>query len=179
MLQKDSMSLTLEVFFLEPSKEHYLMDISRKTNIAHPSIKKNLSVLLKSKIIKKEIQKKGSRKFPIFKALIDNKEFKTLKMIYNIKSIYKSGLSNFLKGELFPKCIILFGSYRRGEDFEDSDIDIFIECKEEKLDLTHFEKILKRKIQLHFKNNFSDYSKELKNNIINGIVFEGFLEGYL
>ena len=32
--------------------------------------------------------------------------------------------------------------------------------------------------ELHFNDNFNSYSKELKNNIINGIVISGFLEGY-
>lgn len=178
MLQKSSLIKTLELFFLEPSKEHYLIDISRNTLIAHTSIKNNLIALIKSGLIKKEIQKKGSRKFPVFRALIDYPEFKSKKMIYNLNSIYESGLPNFIKDKLSPKCIVLFGSYRRGEDFEDSDIDIFIECREEKIDLSNYEKILKRKIQLHFKEKFSNYPKELKNNIINGIVLGGFLEGY-
>ena len=39
MLQKNSIYKTLEIFFLEPTKEHYLIEISRKANIAHTSIK--------------------------------------------------------------------------------------------------------------------------------------------
>ena len=77
-----------------------------------------------------------------------------------------------------PKSIVLFGSYQRGEDIENSDIDLFIESKKEKLDINIFEKKLKRKIELHFKEDFTSYPKELKNNIINGIVLSGFLEGY-
>ena len=75
-----------------------------------------------------------------------------------------------------PKSIIVFGSYAKGEDIEDSDIDIFVECEEEKLDLEPFEKQLKRKVQFHFKENFKAYSKELRNNIINGIILRGYLE---
>ena len=41
-----------------------------------------------------------------------------------------------------------------------------------------FEKKLGRKIELHFNDTFNSYSKELKNNIINGMVLGGFLEGY-
>ena len=77
-----------------------------------------------------------------------------------------------------PKTIVLFGSYRRGEDVEESDIDIFLECKKENVNVERFEKKLGRKIQLHFQENFNAYPKELKNNIINGIVLSGFLEGY-
>ena len=54
-----------------------------------------------------------------------------------------------------------------------------IECKKEELDLAKFEKKLSRKIELHFNERFISYPKELKNNIMNGIVLSGFLEGYL
>ena len=89
----------------------------------------------------------------------------------------ESGLIEYLEEKLFPKVIVLFGSYRKGEDMIDSDIDLFVECKKEELNLSLFEKKLKRKIQLHFKEDFNSFPKELKNNIINGIVLYGFLEG--
>ena len=53
-----------------------------------------------------------------------------------------------------------------------------VECKKEELDLSRFENKLGRRIQVHFKENFNAYPKELKNNIINGAVVSGFLEGY-
>lgn len=170
--------MVLEVFFIEPSKEHYLMNISRTINIAHTSVKQNLIKLVKRGLINQETQRKGKRNFPVYKANKDNKEFKRYKMIYNITSLLESRLIDFLEEKIAPKAIILFGSYRRGEDLEDSDIDIFIEGIEEKIDLKIFEKKLKRKIQLHFKKDFNTYPKELKNNIINGILLQGFLEAY-
>ena len=84
----------------------------------------------------------------------------------------------FIEEKLMPKSIVLFGSYRRGEDTESSDIDLFVECKEESINLKPFEKVLGRKIEIHFKEDFMSYPKELKNNIINGIVLNGFLDGY-
>jgi len=77
-----------------------------------------------------------------------------------------------------PKVIILFGSYQRGEDIEESDIDIFVEGKKEELNLDKFKKQLKRNIQLHFQEDFKKYPKELKNNIVNGIMLDGYLEAY-
>ena len=61
---------------------------------------------------------------------------------------------------------------------EGSDIDLFVECRKEEINLKRFEKKLGRKIELHFNENFLSYPKELKNNIINGMVLSGFLEGY-
>lgn len=177
MLQKSSMFKTEEIFFIEPSKKHYVADISRTTKIAHTSIKKNIQKLQKENLIKEIKEIRGSRTFPHFLANINNK-FIEQKMIYNISSLLKSNLITFLEEKLMPKSIVIFGSYRRGEDREGSDIDIFVETKNEQIDLKKFEKRLKRKIQLHFKENFNDYSKELKNNIINGVVLFGFLEGF-
>jgi predicted nucleotidyltransferase len=178
MLQKSSTFKTAEIFFINPSKEYYLMDISRTIGLAHTSVKKSLKELIKLEIIKESIKKRGKRKFPFYKANLDEEIFKRHKIVYNISSILNSGLINFIEEKLSPKSVVLFGSYQRGEDIESSDIDLFVECKEEQLNIGIFEKKLKRKIQLHFRENFISYPKELKNNIINGIVLKGFLEGY-
>ena len=178
MLQKSSIIKTMEIFFLEPTKKHYLIEISRKTGIAHTSIKKNLNKLLDNKIIKKETEIKASRKFPIYTANIDEKQYKNYKTISNIQSIIEKRLIKYIQDKLMPKSIVLFGSYARGEDTEESDIDIFVECKSKKISLEKFEKELNRKIQLHFKQDFTKYPKELKNNIINGVTLSGFLQGY-
>lgn len=178
MLQKSSIVRTAEIFFVNPNKKHYLMEVSRTIGLAHTSVKKNLINLVKSGLIIELVEKKGGRKFPIYKANRDNKNFKKYKTIYNISSILESKLVGFIEEKLMPKSIVLFGSYQRGEDTEKSDIDLFIECKKKELDLNPFEKKLKRKVELHFKENFTSYPDELKNNIINGMVLSGFLEGY-
>jgi len=173
MLQKYSLWKTLTVFFIEPTKEHYLMDISRKINLAHTSVKKNLTELVKLGLVKESINKQGTRNFPVYKA--DMNHYKTYKKIHNQLSVEE--LIEYLNDSLFPKAIVLFGSYQKGEDTENSDIDIFVQCKKTDIELKRFEKKLYRKIQLHFNQEFS-FSKEVKNNIINGIVLKGFLEGY-
>ncbi len=178
MLQKSSMLRTAEIFFVNPTKKNYLMDISRNIGLAHTSVKKNLDKLVKLELITESVEKRGGRKFPLYRANLDNKTFKKYKIIYNISSILESKLIEFIEEKLMPKSIVLFGSYQRGEDIENSDIDIFIECKKEELDISSFEKKLGRKIELHFNNNFNSYPKELKNNIVNGMVLSGFLEGY-
>lgn len=172
MLQKCSIIKVAAVFFNEPVKNHYLIEISKKSKLAHTSVKKHLTTLKNLSIIKESIEEKGNRKFPIYKANINDETYRYYKKIYNILQLKE--LTKFLKDSLMPKSIVLFGSYQKGEDIENSDIDIFIECKEEKIDLTKFR--LNRNIQLHFKKNFSEYPKELKNNIINGTTLAGYLE---
>ena len=178
MLQKYSVWKTMGIFFENPTKEHYLIDLSRTIKLSHTSVKNNINQLLKEEFIIETIEKKGSRKFPIYKANINNNKYKQYKRIFNQLSIIDSGLIEYLEQEITPNNIILFGSYQRGEDIEDSDIDLFIESKNKELNLRNFEKKLKRRIQIHFKENFSSYPKELKNNIINGIIIYGFLEAF-
>jgi predicted nucleotidyltransferase len=152
------------------------MEISKTTKTAHTSVKNNLNKLVKLNVIKKSSETKGKRKFPFYKSNLDSEEYKKFKKIYNLASLFE--LAGFLNDSLMPKCIVLFGSYQRGEDTEESDIDLFIECKRKDVELSRFEKQLKRKIQLHFNENFTSLPNEMKNNIINGVVLKGFLEGY-
>lgn len=178
MLQKSSIEHVLSFFFLFPTRSHNLIGISRIVGIAHTSVKKNLTALVKLGFITEMFEKKGKRKFPVYKAKRENMLFQQYKLLYNLRFLYESNLIKYMEEKLSPRTIIVFGSYRRGEDVEDSDIDIYVECREENIMLQTFEKKLGRKIELHFNEDFASYSKELKNNIINGIVIGGFLEGY-
>ncbi len=178
MLQKSSMQLVMEVFFRFPTREHTLKEISNYSKIAHTSVKKNLQKLMKIGLIKQKIERKGTRKFPIYQAYKENKVFIQYKKVYNLQTIMESGIINSIEEKLMPKCIVMFGSFQRGEDTEESDIDLFVEGKKEEMKLIQFEEKIGRKIQIHFKDNFISYPKELKNNLINGIVLHGFLEGY-
>ncbi len=176
MLQNCTMMKVARVFFDFPTKEHYLKEISRKSGIAHTSVKGNLIYLKKEGIINEFVEKKGKREFPIYKANLESQNYKNLKKIHNMIILQDSGLIEFLRDKLMPKCIVLFGSYQKGEDLEYSDIDLYIQCAKEELNLEKFRKILNRKIQLHFNEEFNNYPDELKNNIINGIVIYGYLE---
>mgnify|MGYP001586240750 CR=1 FL=1 len=178
MLQKSNTWKILEIFFNEPTKYHYLIDISRKIKLAHTSVKDVLNELIKEELILKIVEKKGRRNFPLYKANLSEKRFKRYKRIFNIYSLLESGLIEYIEEKLSPKSVVLFGSYEHGDDDEESDIDIYLECKKEEIETEKFEKKLKRKLQLHFNERFSTYSNELKNNIINGFILSGFLEGY-
>ncbi len=168
----------MSVFYMFPTRSMTLKDISIYTRLAHTSVKQNLRKLIKVGLIVEKIEKKGKRKFPVYETNSSNKLFVRYKKIYNLQVIIESCVIEYLEEKLMPKCIVLFGSYQRGEDTEESDIDLFVEGKQEDIQLRPFEKRLGRKIEVHFKEHFGDYSKELKNNMINGVVLHGFLEGY-
>ncbi len=178
MLQKSSIQAVLEVFFHFPTKTHTLKEISSRIKIAHTSVKQNLQILVKTGLIRQQTEQIGKRRFPKYKANRNNRLFIQYKKIYNLQLILESGIISYLEEELMPSCMVLFGSFQRGEDIEESDLDLFLESEKKDIQLKQFEKKIGRKIEIHFNEHFTSYPKELKNNIINGVVLHGFLEGY-
>lgn len=176
MLQNYNIWKTASVFFYEPTAKHYLKEISLKTKVAHTSVKKHLSGLVKQKIILEKFEKKGKRIYPIYSSNLEGEKYRHYKTIFNLDNIFHSNLIKHLEESIMPKSIVLFGSFPIGEDIEDSDIDLFIEAEEVSLDLSKYKKKLKRRIQLHFNKDFNSYPIELKNNILNGKTLSGNLE---
>ena len=84
-------------------------------------------------------------------------------------------LIDFIQKQTLPSSIILFGSGAKATFTEKSDIDIFVEAKDSGLDILKFEKRLKRKINLLYESNINNLSKELRNNIANGVILYGFI----
>ena len=70
---------------------------------------------------------------------------------------------DFLVDSLSPDAIVLFGSAARGEDIEDSDIDLLVIAKETGIDLGRFEERIQRRISIHFEPKISEIPKELLN----------------
>ena len=119
MVQTCSYLKTLEVFFAEPTKIHFIKEISKKIGIAPTSIRNNIAQLNKDELIIPQ----ESKPFNGYVANRDNEKFVFLKRVYNLYSLRK--LKEYLEKNLFPKLAVVFGSYSIGEDIEDSDIDIY------------------------------------------------------
>ena len=170
MIEKSTIEKVLAVFFENPSREFHLRELSRLLKLSMPTIISATDNLAKEKLIIKE---KGK----VVTKVMANREsiyFSRYKRLYNLELVYNSNLTNFLS-EAYnnPKLIILFGSFSRGEDIEKSDIDIaVITNKKLSLDLTKYEDILKKAINVH-EVNLDKISKEFKANLLNGIMLEG------
>lgn len=168
----------LEVLFKHPDKEFSLSDLAKEAGVAKANIGNILSELEKYGLI--QITKLS--KIWRISANRTSWMFIKNKIVYNLNFIYQSGVIEFLN-EYFkhPKSIILFGSFRKGEDTTGSDIDIAIETDEKEYkvmglrELIAFENLVGRKIQLHFFNK-KNIESFLFNAIANGIVLLGYLE---
>ena len=172
MLQNYNRYRILQEFFDFPTKGFLIRELSRRTKIAQPSVINHVKALLEEDLIIKE----EAKPYPLFKANRENERFKILKTFNLILRMNSYGLLDYIWDNTFPNVIVLFGSASKGEDIESSDIDLFVQAREKKLNLSKFEKMLNRKISLFFKEDFSKLNDELKNNIINGIKLKGYLK---
>jgi predicted nucleotidyltransferase len=171
MIQNYNTYRVLQLFFDYPSKHFQLREICRILKLGLPSVRNHIKKLEKFGFIRKEKKR-------VYASFISNRNelFKIYKRNDVLLRLYETGLIESLSNTFVPDVIVLFGSASRGEDIETSDIDLFLIAKEKKIKLDIFEKKLKRKISLHFENDILDTPKELKNNIINGIVVYGYLK---
>jgi len=169
----------LNFFIKEPEKQFHIRQISKLLGKSPTTISKYLKELKEKNILKSE--KKLNHL--LFKANVENKKFKQLKLNYNLNLLYGSGLIDYLVKELnYPEAIILFGSFAKAENSSVSDIDLLIISPSKKdIKLTNFEKRVGHKIQIfiHSKKDIEkikEKNKELLNNWINGITLYGFWE---
>ena len=170
---KSSIWKVFEIFVDEPAKIHFIKEISRKISLSPTSVKKHIEDLEKSQMI---VRKKGERFFGYI-ADRDNEKFLFYMKIFNIIKIKESGLLTSLSSALYPKAIVLYGSFFRGEDTEESDIDFFILSEKNKhLNLEDFEKKLKRNIHLIIEPNLKKVNKNIRLEILNGLVLEGYIK---
>ncbi len=174
MRRKNIKEKIKEYFFIHPTEKLRVRQLSSKTLLPLPSVIKYCKELEKEKILK-TIKMEN---VVFYTANIECEEYKIEKKLFNIKSIYNSGLIEEIKENYGNPVIVLFGSYSKGEDIESSDIDLYVETSSEKdINLIKYEKKLNRKIELHkYKNIFDIKNKHLRNNIINGITLNGFLK---
>ena len=169
MIQNWSRYCVLQQFFNFPRKAFLIRELSRNTKLAATAVRIHLKALLKEGLIIRESQ----GLYPTFKAETNNALYKLLKSQNLVLRLNQSGILSILEKTLYPTCVVLFGSASRGEDTEESDIDLFIQAKQSKIDLSKFGKTLNRKINLLFESDFKTVSPELINNLANGVVLYG------
>ena len=174
MLQNYNKWKVASQFFDNPLSELQLREISRNIQLSLPSVKNYLLELEKEGLILKK--KNRVQGYPVYVANRTDDRFIFYKKIDLLDRIHRSGLLQSLYDVFLPNALILFGSASKGEDVVGSDIDIFVESKEGKMDLGRYEQILHRKINLFFEKDFHKLSKELRNNLLNGIILKGYIK---
>lgn len=173
----------IQWFFSYPLLPISLSDLAKELSISKKTANRIVLQLLEEGFLIKEEVGKSWRISCNQKHMYNS----TSKISYNLSLVYQLLYEARIIEEIYkivgnPRAIILFGSYRKGDDTEKSDIDLAVEVVgNEELKIIHLGNLPQlgyRKnipINLHiFSRNKIDLN--LFSNIANGIVIEGFLE---
>lgn len=158
----------LKELFDKPTYSFHVRELARITKL-NPNTIINITEKMKKEKLINKVNKKHLVEISLN---LENKKTIEKKRVYNLQRIYDCGVIDFLIKNYSPKFISLIGTYSKGEDLEESDIDIVIDSNNKKnIDLLKFERILKRKIHLLLLPE--KVSDEFFNSFINGIVLYG------
>ncbi|MBI4738836.1 nucleotidyltransferase domain-containing protein [Candidatus Woesearchaeota archaeon] len=159
-----------------PLKEWHFNEIVGEAKVTRAVANKWLKRYVQEGLLKK-IKEKG--RFPYFTAGSNNPFYHSLKRVYALEQLHKSGLIAKLLSLKNARTVIIFGSIARGDWYNDSDIDIFVYGDAEDLDTTEYEIALGRNIELHIfadKEEIRNVKTGLIKNIINGYVVKGQIQ---
>ncbi|MFA4887272.1 MAG: nucleotidyltransferase domain-containing protein [Candidatus Nanoarchaeia archaeon] len=165
----------LRYLFIKTGTSFNALHLAKALHVSQPAISKALPNLEKNNLINVEKDKESKRlKIELNR---ENPKIIWLKRIDNLKQIYESGLVEYLYEQYPSAAIILFGSYSFGEDTLTSDIDLaIVGSKEKNINLTDYEKVLQRKININYYTSLKEIDNNLKTNILRGITLKGWIE---
>jgi predicted nucleotidyltransferase len=165
----------LRFLFIKAGMSFNQRGLARALKVSPTAIAKALEELAKDDLV--SVQKNENTNHLSIELNRKNQDVFWLKRAENLRLLHESGLVEYLS-ERFPGgAIILFGSYAFGEDMVSSDIDIaVIGCKEKKLDLSRFDELLERAIVVQYYDDLTRIDKNLRSNILSGIILHGAVE---
>ncbi len=167
----------LSKFFEDSESEFHIREIARLTKINHTTVRQVLNKLVKDELL----TSKKEKLFVSYKSIISRK-YLNLKLFYNLEKLRESKIIEDLERYYDYPVIILFGSYVKGMDTKNSDIDICIISNINKeFNTGKYTNLLNREVSIH---NFTtkkwgeaiNKNPHLVNNICNGLVLSGELE---
>ena len=160
-----------------PNQTFHIRGISKETGLSTTAIIRAVEELAKFRIAKVEKTELTTN----IKADLESEAFRFYKKVFNLYRLERYMMIANLRESFAAETIILFGSFAKGEDIEESDIDILVISKRAADDelrkyLDICEKELNRKINLHVLPSLAKSSAEFKNAVANGIVLHGYLK---
>jgi len=162
---------TLKPFVEDNYKEVGVREYSRMMGITAPTASKRLKMFMSEDVLKS----RKERGYLLFRANRDSGVLRDLSRIYWKQKLKK--VIGFLNLEFYEPTIVLFGSLSKLESKKDSDVDLAIFTKfKKKLNLSKYEKDLKREIQIFSFKSLDKVNRELRMNILNGYLIQGELK---
>ncbi len=121
LYQKITQLKVLELFIKNPHSSYYLREAARILKMDPMTVKRALTPLVEDVLLTKVEDKNRI----LYKANIENPAFRHLKISYNLSWLQEKKITDFLINQMDTvTSIILFGSYAKAENNEESDVDI-------------------------------------------------------
>ena len=159
-----------------PLKEWHFEEILKESKATRAATNKWLKKYVSEGLITR-VKEKG--KFPYFTAGNNNPNYYSMKKIYALEQLHKSGLISELISQKNSKTIIIFGSMIKGDWYKGSDIDIFVLGNLTDFDKKIYEFKLNTHIELHMfqnKKGIKEVKTGLMKNVINGYIIKGQIQ---
>ena len=118
MNRKDIKQTIMEYFFVNPTAKLRVREIERTLRLSLPSVIRYCKELEQVEILR--LYTTGNVNFYTASR---SETYLLEKKLDNLRKLYESGLINYLKIELSNPAIVLFGSFAKGEDTEETDTD--------------------------------------------------------
>ena len=169
-----------EAIFNYPHRSFHIRELTKTSSCSTTAIVDGANILENYKIIK--IEENNITKN--IKADLDSDAYYHYKLIFNLYRLMRYSIVDNLKDYFNnPECIVVFGSFAKGEDVENSDIDILIISSSEKPKSKNFDdfinifrKEFNRDINIIVLKSLEKAVDSFKNSISNGIVLHGYLK---
>jgi predicted nucleotidyltransferase len=176
LYQKIKQLTILKLFIENPHNSYYLRESARLLKMDPMTVKRALTLFVADGILLKKEEKNQI----LYKANIDSHAFRYLKISYSLSWLQKKGVPEFLQHHMNTvTSILLFGSYAKGENDAESDVDILTISLSKNMPVAKLSRLLKRDVNLI---NFTpaQWSQQSKTNkafyldvILDGIVLYG------
>lgn len=145
-----------EVIYEHPDKRMTVREIAKKAGVPKSTVQKHLKIICREKEANPEL-------------------FRIKKINHYVEKLFSVRLIRKIEEELHPSCIILFGSFSKGDYSRESDIDLFIETTSSKTaEISDYERQLRHSVHVIQEADIKNVPALLRNNIINGIKLSGF-----
>ncbi|MBS3138136.1 nucleotidyltransferase domain-containing protein [Candidatus Woesearchaeota archaeon] len=152
----------LKPFFEDTYREISVREYARESKVSPPTASKRLTEFQKEGLV--ILYKKGI--YHYYRANRETYLFLQLTRLYWYSALHH--LAENLYSNIAYRRIILFGSLTKAENTKKSDVDLFLDIDERKIDTSLLKKALNRTIELHFASSMKN--EQLKKNIEQGIV---------
>lgn len=157
----------LSVFFEDCYRKANVREYAKLRGVSPPTASTLLKGFEKENLLKTLTERRNN----LYWANRENPLFVDLSKAYWRQKLKL--LAQELAEQFNFETIILFGSLIKGEATASSDIDIYVNSTEKRINHEKHEKALKRRIQLHFKKELAnDY---LRKNIQQGLLLNGMM----